>query len=64
MENRNSYFLNLAYQYTFEKRKIDLSASWNNVLGSNEFVNVSANEFSYVQSLRPSQLLVSLRFTL
>src|SRR5690606_34786725 len=67
VENRNSYFLNLAYQYTFEKRKIDLAASWNNVLGTNEFVNVSANEFSYVQStfrLRPSQLLVSLKFTL
>lgn len=65
-ENRNSYFLNLGYQYTFEKRKIDLAATWNNALGTDEFVKVSSNEFSYVQStyrLRPSQLLVSLKFT-
>lgn len=66
-QNRNSYFLNLGYQYTFEERNIDLSASWNNVLGTDEFVNVSSNEFSYVQStyrLRPSQVLLSLKFTL
>lgn len=65
-ENRNSCFLNLGYQYTFEKRKIDLAATWNNILGTDEFVNVSSNEFSYVQStyrIRPSQLLVSLKFT-
>jgi hypothetical protein len=64
-ENRNSYFLNFEYQYTFEESRIDLAASWNNVLGTDEFVNVSSNEFSFVQStyqLRPTQLLVSLKF--
>lgn len=65
-KNRNSFFLNLGYRYTFEERKIDLSATWNNVFNTNEFVNIAANEFSYVQStyrLRPSQLLLSLKFT-
>lgn len=65
-ENRNNYFLNLNYQYTFEKTGIDLEASWNNVLDTGEFVRVVNNEFSYVQStyrLRPSQLMVSLRFS-
>ena len=64
-ENRNSYFLNIGYQYTFKERNVDLAATWNNVLGTDEFVNISNNEFSYVQStyrLRPSQLLVSLKF--
>lgn len=65
-ENRNNFFLNLNYQYTFMESGIDLEASWNNVLNTNAFVRVSNNEFAYVQSiyrLRPSQLLVSLRFS-
>lgn len=65
-DNRNSYFLNLEYQYTFKKRDIDLAVSWNNVLGTEEFVNISSNDFSYVQStyrLRPSQVLVSMKFS-
>ncbi|CAM4290504.1 carboxypeptidase-like regulatory domain-containing protein [Gillisia limnaea] len=65
-ENRNNYFLNLNYQYTFLKSGIDLEASWNNVLNTNEFVRVSNNEFAYIQStyrLRTSQLLMSIKFT-
>jgi hypothetical protein len=64
--NRNNYFLNLNYQYTFKKPAFDLKASWNNVLNTNEFVRVSNSTFSYIQStyrLRPSQLLVSLKFS-
>lgn len=64
-ENRNNYFMNFNYQYTFEDSGIDLEASWNNVLNTNEFVRVSNTDFSYVQStyqLRPSQVLVSLKF--
>ena len=65
-ETANSYFLNFEYQYTFEERKVDLAVTWNNILDTEEFVNVYSNEFSYVQStyqLRPSQLLVSLKFS-
>lgn len=65
-ENRNNYFLNLNYQYTFLDSGIDLEASWNNVLNTDEFVRVSNNEFAYIQStyrLRPSQVLVSLKFS-
>ena len=65
-ENRNSYFLNLEYQYTFEDSNIDLMASWNNLLNTQEFVHVATNEYIYRQStykLRPFQLLVSLRFS-
>ena len=66
-ENQSSYFLNFEYQYTFEEKKIDLAVTWNNVLGTEEFLSVYSNEFSCMQStyqLRPSQLLVSLKFTL
>ena len=64
-ENRNNYFLNFNYQYTFEDLGIDLEASWNNVLDTDAFVRVSNTDFSYVQStyqLRPSQVLLSLKF--
>ena len=64
-DNQNNYFLNFNYQYTFEDLGIDLNASWNNALNTNEFVRVSNTDFSYVQStyrLRPSQFLLSLKF--
>ncbi len=54
------------YQYTFLDSGIDLEASWNNVLNTDEFVRVSNTDFAYVQStyqLRPSQVLVSLKFS-
>ena len=65
-ENRSNYFLNVNYQYTFNDSGIDLEASWNNVLNTDEFVRVSNTDFAYVQStyrLRPSQFLVSLKFS-
>ncbi|WP_026302461.1 carboxypeptidase-like regulatory domain-containing protein [Psychroflexus tropicus] len=64
-DNQENYFLNFNYQYTFEELGLDLNASWNNVLNTDEFVRVSNTEFSYVQStylLRPSQFLVSVKF--
>jgi len=64
-DNQNNYFLNFNYQYTFEELGIDLNASWNNVLNTDEFVRVSNTDFSYVQStyrLRPSQFLLSIKF--
>lgn len=64
-ENQDNYFLNFNYQYTFDELGIDLSASWNNILDTSEFVRVSNTDFSYVQStyrLRPSQFLLSVKF--
>jgi len=64
-ENASNSFLNLSYQYTFKQPRIDLNLSWNNVLNTNEFVNVYSNKFSYVESrykLRPSQVLASVKF--
>ncbi len=65
-ENGNNYFVNLSYQYTFEKPKIDLNISWNNVFNTDEFVNAYTNEFSFVESryqLRPSQVVASIKFS-
>lgn len=65
-ENTSNSFLNLSYQYTFKEPRIDLNLSWNNILNTDEFVNIYTNEFSYVESsykLRPSQILASIKFS-
>lgn len=59
------FFLNLGYRYTLASGT-DLNLNWNNVLNTDEFTNAYTNEFSYVESryrLRPSQLLLSLKFS-
>ena len=65
--NGDNYFVNLDYQFTFEKSKIDLNISWRNILNTKEFINASNNQYYYVESsyrLRPSQVLATLKFTL
>lgn len=59
-------FINLSYQYTFKKPKIDLNIGWNNILNTKNFVTNTNNEFfssenTYV--IRPSQVLVSTAFS-
>jgi hypothetical protein len=66
-DNGDNYFVNLSYQFTFEKPKVDLNISWRNILNTDEFINAYNNEYYYVQSsyrLRPSQVLATLKFTL
>ena len=66
-DNGDNYFMNLGYQFTFEKPKMDLSISWRNILNTNEFINIYNNQYYYAESsyrLRPSQVLATLKFTL
>lgn len=66
-ENGDNYFVNLGYQFTFKKPKIDLNISWRNILNTDSFINAYNNQYYYVQSsyrLRPSQVLATLKFTL
>lgn len=63
----NNYFLNLSYQWTLKKYKLDAKMAWNNVLNTNNYVNVANGEFfsnENIYVLRPSQLLVSFKFSL
>ncbi|MGA9590453.1 MAG: carboxypeptidase-like regulatory domain-containing protein [Salegentibacter sp.] len=65
--NGDNYFMNLSYQVTFKKPKMDLNISWQNILNTDEFINAYNNQYFYVQSsyrLRPSQVLATLKFTL
>jgi len=64
-QNNVSYFLNLNYRFTFNKSKTDLALNWNNILNTKEFTTAFNESFSYLQStyqLRPSQVLISLKF--
>lgn len=66
-ENGDNYFVNLGYQFTFEKPKMDLNISWRNILNTDEFINAYNNQYYYIESsyrLRPSQVLATLKFTL
>jgi len=65
-DNGDNYFVNLGYQFTFEKPKMDLNLSWRNILNTDAFINAYNNEYYYVQSsyrLRPSQVLATLKFS-
>jgi len=62
----NNYFLNLSYQYTFTKKKIDLNLMWSNILNTKNFINASSSEYFITQNsyiLRPSQVLASISFS-
>jgi len=66
-ENGDNYFVNLGYQFTFKKPKMDLNLSWRNILNTETFINAYNNQYYYVQSsyqLRPSQVLATLKFSL
>ncbi|SFF93086.1 Outer membrane receptor proteins, mostly Fe transport [Salegentibacter agarivorans] len=66
-ENGDNYFVNLGYQFTFKKPKMDLNLSWRNILNTDTFINAYNNQYYYVQSsyqLRPSQVLATLKFSL
>lgn len=67
MSTNNNYFLNLSYQKTLKKYKLDAKIAWNNVFNTKNYINVSNGEFfsnETIYVLRPSQLLVSFKFSL
>ena len=65
-ESDDNYFMNLSYQYTFQKPKIDLNISWNNIFNTEEFINIATSEYTYIETayrLRPSQIIASVKFS-
>jgi hypothetical protein len=64
--NTGDLFMNLRYQYTFTKPKLDLSLHWNNIFNQKKFLYVHSNEHTLFETeyyLRPSQVLLSLGFS-
>ena len=66
-ENTKNIFTNLIYRYTWEKKNIDFELEYNNIFNTNNYRTVNIDNFSYVEtnfSLRPSQLMFSVKFSL
>ncbi|MFP4470427.1 MAG: hypothetical protein ACLFPE_07070 [Bacteroidales bacterium] len=65
LEGENNYFLDFSYRYTIGGTKTDLEFTWNNILNQKEYVSYSAGGSfvsEYIYRLRPSQVLLSVRF--
>jgi len=63
----NNYFLNFSYQFTFKKYNLDTKLVWNNLLNTKNYVSIFNGEFYNNQNsytLKPSQLLISFKFSL
>lgn len=65
--NKTAYnFVDLMYRYSFKKSRFDLEARWNNILNSDVFIENYSYQFTVItnsQALRPSQFLLSLKFS-
>ncbi len=63
-ESQN-FFADLLYRYTFSKPKLDVELRWNNIFGNKTYTSLQASTFTIYESvyqLRPSQVLVSVKF--
>ncbi|GAB3817093.1 hypothetical protein GCM10028895_12900 [Pontibacter rugosus] len=66
-QNPSSFFGDLLYRYTFERKKLDMELKWVNISNVSAYTYSYNDAFTFVQStyrLRPSQLLLSFRFSL
>jgi hypothetical protein len=60
-------FSDLVFRRTNVKKKIDLEATWLNIFNTKSLLSLSNGAFNYVETsynLRPSQLVLKLRFSL
>jgi hypothetical protein len=60
-------FSDLIFRRTIGKKKIDLEANWLNIFNTSSLISISNGAFNYVETsynLRPSQLILKLRFPL
>jgi hypothetical protein len=64
-QNLNNQFIDLSYQYTLEKRKIDIELKWSNILNTKTYQELFLNDLGYTSNtftIRPSQILASVKF--
>ncbi len=64
-QNFNNQFVDLSYQYTIEKSKIDFELKWTNILNTKTYEEVILNDLGYTSNIiviRPSQIFASVKF--
>ncbi len=60
-----NYFIDLMYQYTLKKKKIDVFIKWENIMNKNSYNETIINSLGYSLNnflIRPSQLMFSIKF--
>lgn len=65
--NSDNFFADLIYRYTWQNKNIDFELQWNNIFDTKNYKTVNINNYSYIEtnySLRPSQVLFKVRFSL
>ena len=66
-ENVKNLFSDLVYRYTWKKKNLDFELEWSNIFNTKNYRTVNIDDFSYIDtnfSLRPSQVLFKVRFSL
>ncbi|WP_241491425.1 TonB-dependent receptor [Lacinutrix mariniflava] len=66
-ENVKNLFSDLVYRYTWKKKNLDFELEWSNIFNTKNYRTVNIDDFSYIEtnfSLRPSQVLFKVRFSL
>jgi hypothetical protein len=59
-------FVDLMYRYSFKNSNFKIELRWNNILNSSMYIDQQINQFmvaEYVLELRPSQVLLGLKFS-
>lgn len=60
-ENTKNVFTDIIYQYSWKKKNIDFTLSWQNIFNTKEYKTTNINEFSYIETnfqIRPTQILL------
>lgn len=66
-ENRDYFFADIVYRYTWKKMNMDLELQWNNIFNTTDYSILMLDAYSFVETnfkLRPSQVLLKVRFSL
>jgi hypothetical protein len=64
-QNIRNQFLDLSYQFTFEKQKIDIELKWTNILNTKTYEELILNDLGFTSNIiiiRPSQIFASVKF--
>ena len=65
LDGDKNFFADIAYQYSIKKPKLDFNLSWTNIFNNKTYTRFLANESSVWESvykLRPSQIIISVKF--
>lgn len=66
-ENTENAFSDLLYRFKLNNKNIDLELQWSNIFNTRNYQSIAISDYSYIETnyrLRPSQVLLSVQFSL